>query len=243
MRIVVKSFLAVLTIGSFFGAANAGIISVNLQGNDEAGLPSTDSVGVVSAANWNNVAGASGGPVTLNYSTGLASPVTISSFSLSGSYSKAVGTGTAHATPQETVFQSGLNVNYGTAAVSFAGLSAFTSYDILVYYQDGTSFPESRQAKITNSGDSPTTFYAAGWASALTGYKLSDSTDSATYKTGNYARFTNLTGDTQTISYIFVSSPSTLAGFQIITAVPEPASLSLLTIGGVALLGRRRNVG
>jgi hypothetical protein len=240
MRIAVKSFLAFLAIGSFFGAANAAIISVNLQGSDTTGLAAGDSVGVVPATHWNNAPDTSSDPVTLNDSTGLASPVTLSSYGTTGGLSHTSGSSATNATLQDTLFESGLTANYGTAVFSLTGLSAFSSYDLIVYYDAGTSFPTNRTATITDTGSSATTYYVRGSNSARTSYTLSNSTTNTTYAQGNYVRFSDLTDAEQTITYTFVSSPTSLVGFQIVGTVPEPASLGLLAVGAVVLVRRRR---
>jgi len=231
--------LAAIALGSFAPSANGAIVSVNFQGSDAAALAPADSTGVEAAGNWNNVSGTSGSSIALNDSSGAASGITLSSFSYSG-LATTNGGFTDHSSPQKTLFAGGLGVNYGSAKFTLTGLSAYTSYDVLIYYSGGNSFPQDRKAKVFDSASAVTTFYAAGYNSAYTAFKQSNSTDSTTFAIGNYVRFDGLTDPTETFTYSFNSSPTQMVGFQVIGTVPEPASLGVLSLFGVAALSRRR---
>jgi hypothetical protein len=238
MHIGLVRFLAVVA-GLFVGSAQAAVISVNLQGNDPSGLAATSTVGVVAAKNWNNVLGASGGPVTLKNSSGTNSGIVLSSYSVTG-LGGSIGLTATNSTPQRTLFESGISANFGSVKFTLTGLAAFSSYDIIAYYDAGTSFPTDRTARVTNSATLTKTYYVRGSNTARTAYTLSNSTVSTTYASGNYVQFAGLTDSTQTITYTFVSNPTTLVGFQVIgTAVPEPASLGLVATGALVLMSRR----
>ena len=142
--------LAAIALGSFAPSANGAIVSVNFQGSDAAALAPADSTGVEAAGNWNNVSGTSGSSIALNDSSGAASGITLSSFSYSG-LATTNGGFTDHSSPQKTLFAGGLGVNYGSAKFTLTGLSAYTSYDVLIYYSGGNSFPQDRKAKVFDS--------------------------------------------------------------------------------------------
>lgn len=232
-----------LTASFAFSTANAQtVVSGNFSADGSFELTSTDTAGAPSyeSQNWNNLAGASGGPILLNDSTGSASPVTITTYSAGlGEY----GPGGPNDTPQAILYGSGLQTNFGNSTFELTGLDAFSSYDIVVYYSGGTSFPSSRHMEVVASGSSDT-YYVAGIGSVFTDYTQGTNVSSASYQSSNYVVFEGLTGATQTVSLNYVNNSVGLTGFQVVgTSIPEPGALSLLSgmaVIGVVFLWKRR---
>ncbi len=219
------------------------IVSVNFQGNNTNTLASGDSVGApgYAAVNWNNFSGASGGPAVLIDSTGAASPVTLTSFAASGV--GAAGPTGPNDTPQAYMFGGGLGTNFGNSTFQIDGLAAFSSYDLVVYYSNGTSFPGSRTQEFTTSS-SATRYYSSGTSSAYTSYTRSNSVTNSTYASGNYVLYEGLSASSELVTMYYVNNYTTMTGFQVIgTAVPEPgetaAIVSAFALVGAWLLRRR----
>lgn len=216
------------------------VISVNFQGTNPTALGAGDVTGVASAGNWNNLAGGSGSNVALNDSLGLPSGVTLTSFGSTG-LGEPNGPFGPNNTPQSSLIGGGLGVNWGEASFTLSGLNAFSSYNVIVYYSGGDSFPFTRNASFSSS-QSGTVFYIAGINSQYTTFTQSTSTTSGSPSEGNYVLYSGLTNATQTLTMTFVDNSMTLSGFQIVgTAIPEPGAWVLVTMGGMmGLLLRRR---
>jgi len=215
------------------------LTSVNFQGGDTGTLAPVDMTGATGyvGGNWNNETGTSGGPLVLNDSSGFTSDVTLTSFA-AGPFG-VNGPDTDNSSAQKTLFGGSLGVNFGPATFTISGLSAYSSYDLVVYYTGGTSFADSRDANITASGSS-LTYYVAGDNSAYTSFDLSNSTDSSTFASGNYVVFSGLTAATETVAMNYVNNNMGLVGFQVTgyeesAPVPEPSTWALM-LGGLALL-------
>jgi len=212
------------------------LVSVNFQGGNTVGLAASDIAGAspFDGVNWNNALGASGGPIILNDATGAASALTLTSYA-AGPFG-VDGPSTDNSTPQKILFGGALDVNFGNATFTIDGLSAFSSYDLVVYYDGGTSFPAARHADIIASG-SALTYYVAGIDSVYDSYTQSNSTDSGTFASGNYVVFSGLIAGSETVTMEYGNNSMGLVGFQVLgtQAVPEPSTWALMT-GGLGLL-------
>jgi len=243
--------LATVTI-LFMGAAAqaATMISVNFQGTHATGLASGDIAGAGSyaAGNWNNTTmdvNTSGSPVVLYDSNNASTSVTLDS-TTAGVFAGAGTASTGDSSPQRILFGGMLasNSNYGNPPLTFtlSGLDAFSSYDLVLYYDGGSSFGGLRNATFTASG-SPTTYYGSGfntYNNSLDSYTQSTSTTPGVFPNANYVVFTGLSDASETVSF-YSTDWMNLTGFQIAgTVVPEPSSWALLAGGLFLLLGLRR---
>jgi hypothetical protein len=241
-----------MTAGTLTNAQT--LISLNFQGNDTVGLASGDNAGAApyAAINWNNVTGGSysGAPIVLNDSTGTPTAVTLNSFG-AGYLSSSSGPNSDNSTPQNILFGGAVSSNssFGSGPMNFtvSGLGGFSSYDLVVYYEGGDSFPTARDVTVTASG-SALTYYGSGINNAFTAYTQSTSTTSGTFPNANYIVFSGLTAASETVS-ITTSDYMQINGFQLsgtLDAVPEPSTWALM-FGGLGLLiglrqFRNRNV-
>ena len=231
-----------LSAGTF---ANAQILtSVSFQGGDTVALAPGDITGApgYSGGNWNNATGASGGPLTLNDSTSTSSTSAVSLTTYSAGPFGVNGPDNSNTTPQETLFSGSLGVNYGPASFTLSGLSAYGTYDLVVYYTGGTSFSSGRNADITASG-SGLTYYIAGNDNLYTSWIQSNSTTAGTFDSGNYIVFSGLTSSSEVVTMENSNNNMGLVGFQVlgtVATVPEPSTWGML-FGGLALLVRVRH--
>lgn len=135
-------------------------------------------------------------------------------------------------------------VQTGTLAFSNLHANGFTTYDVIAYLNLNASSSQGggHPSTITLNGGTPVPLKVDGGASYQNPVVFVDATTLA--NGGNYVRFNGLTGDS--VSLAITSAPYFNAvgfsGIQIIQAVPEPASLGFLLVGGITLAGRRRRM-
>lgn len=225
MKRCVKGLLvlvALMLVASPALAAN--VISVNLvAGGSPVGA---NAAGVVHVGNWNDYIGTSG-VMALMDNSGAA---TTAAFEFLGG-GIAWMTGAATGDPGNDAMLSGHNY---TASAPLSG--AFTGipyaqYDLYVYYNSGA---------VTNAQ----TFSIQGTALTLSGFEnpgadtaLVDSQNGTV--DGNYVLFQGLTASDVTVDALPDTVYTYMSGFQVVE-VPEPLTMSLLALGGLALIRRRR---
>ncbi len=195
------------------------VISVNFQGTNPVGLASSDSTGVPAATHWNNAIGINGSGLALQNSVGAPSGVTLTSYANNGA-----GTGTnveytGNDTPQRILFGGAIEASYwyGSARFSLSGLSAFSRYDLVIYYSGIQSWAGGRTGNISIA-ETPTKHYfqTTGSSGDFTSFTESVSTTPGTFDAGNYVVFRDLTAATASVVMENVSDWVVLAGFQII---------------------------
>ncbi len=207
------------------------IISVNFQGGNSVGLASTDSTGVHAATNWNNAVGVTGADLALKDSTGAASGVTLTAYQNDGNALGDNSADTGNASTQATLFGGSLDTNgvwFRPASFSVSGLSAFTTYDLVIYYFSGMPDWVGGRTGDFSVAETSTRHYFKSMSGAenLTSFVESASTTPGTFDVGNYVVFTGLTADTASVMMEHTSDYMSVVGFQIIgtagTGQPDP---------------------
>jgi MYXO-CTERM domain-containing protein len=223
---------------------NAAILSINF-GTDraDATLLPTDSTGVVPAANWNNEAGAVGGPAAVVDSNGAATTATVQWSSQLGTWATS-GLGEENngfAGADRTMMMGYLDTDARATTVTVVGLGPeFTGpgYDVYVYALGGVASGRGGDYTITGQtliGDSdsfPSTF------NQDLGVDHND--------VGNYLVFRGLSDPDFTLSAVgttpvggTVRAP--INGIQIVS-IPEPATIGVWGLAALVLglVTRRR---
>lgn len=223
------------------------------------GLSGTEAV---DGANWNNVStrltGNGGDPDTFRTSTQGGASISLIDSSGASAGVNMTSSGTFYtnyanasspsqgATGDGGLLQGFLNLN-DSETISLSGLSTWApnGYQAYAFFDIGGA---SRTYGISmNDGGALEIYWVADTSTdsdtnndGVIDWLETSATSSGTAVTdANYASFGTFTGDTLTISGTNNGGRAVLSGFQII-AVPEPSSVSLLGLGGLTLILRRR---
>jgi hypothetical protein len=240
--------LCVLVAGSCSATAlRAASIGGDFIGNNGANgtMLATDVAGVVPQANYNDLAGNNSSNANLVDSTGAGTGAGIT-YAGNGIYIAHGGGGATGTQGGDEKLNSGFI--YGTTHLAFTNIP-YSTYDVYIYQlndasgrQQTTTLTPAVGPAISFFGSSPNP-EAVGQVdnNALTAYvylQATSTTPGVFTDPANFVRFVGITGSSFTID---VSAPGNgyINGFQIVQIVPEPASLSLLGLGGLALLRRR----
>lgn len=232
-------FLAIAATSGVASAASIGLSFGGAGGGADVTLLSSDSAGVVRQTNWNTNSAASGTINNLNDDSGTATDVRVTwSSDESWSYT---GSGT-HGTTDAGLFAGWISENGGVGSSSTIDISgvSYGQYDIYVYVSHdrinngaritigSTTYDISEHVDVSKIQASPWVYTNGAGGS------------------GSYVKFSGLTGRDQTISFTTPAASGDeafrvgIAGFQIVEVVPEPSSTTLLGLGGLALILRRR---
>jgi len=224
------SLLVVIMAGLLVSpsSASASTISINFRGDGDSTyqLAPSDVAGVVPASNWNDVTGTSGTGIALKNGAGSNS---------GASLAFDAGDNGVIAGPSGNDQKMMFSYIHEGASATVSSLSLADPYDVYVYFwdEDSKNLPED----ITLTSSSYTkTFYVKEETTPYPGYVRAYNTVAppvGTRDAGTYVVFTGVTGSSFTVD----TGGEELNGIQI---TPEPATLSLLALGGLALL-RRRN--
>lgn len=228
-----------IAVAVVFAASNAYAalpsIGWNMQGVGGVGLNPGDTAGAPGYAqdNWNNHSSAGQAPGStpfgpLNDDSGTPTGVSVTGWSQSANNSWQYQ---ETATPDQILLNDFANQD---PTITFSDVNDFTAngYTVVVYYGNnefanggGTLDVNGIQQDIKANG-----------AFSATGYVLN--TDNGA--TGsNYAVFTGVSGDVLTVALDSIQNDG-ISAIQII-AIPEPASIALIGLGGLMMLRRRRS--
>jgi len=218
--------------------ASAASIGVNFVGGDGPGntttkvLASTDLAGVDASTNWNNATGNSLTTIS-NLNSDAGATTASVTYAANGIY-------TARATPAMATPNQILMIGYvddltnaGDTTISFANLPFVGNYEVYVYYgsdnnnRTGTITLGSTVYNIRTNTSAFTTF--------TPGTLAADDPDP-----GNYVLFSGVNGAAFTVSAARGSNNIGVHGIQVVGTIPEPTGISLLGLGTLAMLARRR---
>ncbi|HEX9045690.1 MAG TPA: PEP-CTERM sorting domain-containing protein [Verrucomicrobiae bacterium] len=235
-----KSML--LAMGAAMAAVTAHAQSI-VSWNDNNGnnIPATGTAGVVAATNWNN----STTGMALAYDTGGASGA---SFSIAGTWGPwgiiAVSGADADGTYNRRLLGGYANTSSGVPGgqevFTISGIP-FATYNVIVYFSSDTA---NRTGTIASANAGITYDFSTIGSPSVSGANavLTQTTDTTgANPLADYAMFSNLSGSSETLT-LSIPNGGGIAGFQIVS-VPEPGSLALAGIGGLALLFCRRRGG
>lgn len=230
-----KKTLILMVVTAGIAAQAQSIISWNE--NNGGTIPTPSGVaGVVSAANWNN----SINGMALIDNSGAASGVSFSISGTWGAWGIAGGpTQDADSTYNKYLLDGYANTSSGIGPEVFtiSGIS-YSSYNLYVYISSDTA---SRTGSIADGNSGITYDFSTIGQPAISGANalLTQTTDTiGGNPTADYAVFSGLTGSSDTLT-LNIANGGGIAGFQIV-AVPEPGSMMLAGLGGLALLVRKR---
>jgi len=235
---------AALAVGTMAHAAPTPFIGVNFVGGSANGAPTSlaagDVAGLVPQSNFNNVANASGAAIALNNSSGGATGVTLT-FAGAGTW----GSGSGSASPNAALLNGYVDgTDNGSNTYTFNNVPA-GKYNIIVYaLPDGL---DGRDQSLVLNGDVANTLFMsseAGSGFAANGFVRATATSKdGPGAIGNYFEFDNVSPQAGTFALVGTSLTfrNFSNGIQIVNAdVPEPATLGLVALGGIAMLARRR---
>jgi hypothetical protein len=164
---------------------------------------------------------------------------------------------TSGLTPTQALFNNYIQASRNNAFTIELSLTNITypSYSIYVYDLAQNSWNDAGSAQIfyggKASGAGPTYYMKDSaawgpWDNLPTTYTQATATSLAASTSGaNYFLFSGLSGPTQAIDILAGLGTSndfgSISGIQIVATTPEPASLSLLALGGLLVLPRRRH--
>jgi hypothetical protein len=125
----------------------------------------------------------------------------------------------------------------GPEQIALSGIP-YSIYDLIVYFTSDTS---GRTGTISDANTAITYDFTTMSTAAISGANalFTQTTDTiGGNPTADYAIFSNVTGGSDTLT-LSIPVGGGISGFQI-EAVPEPGPLSLATLGGFAMLARKR---
>jgi hypothetical protein len=240
----VKTLSKLLAITLLTGAATskAQVVSWNLNDWGDSPTGASPTAGVFAVPYWNDSWLDGGNTINLRDSAGAATTLDIGTASNSGTWS----IGFVHVgldgdgTMNREMLKGYLN---GTGAAS-TGVTLsqipYAAYDIYVY------FAADNSARVGTVTDGTTTYSFGVLDNMIAG---SDALFAQTTDTGllfpeaNYAVFSGLSGDSQTLSTSFLNAGEYggISAIQVV-AVPEPSSFALVGAGLAGLLIFRRRL-
>jgi len=246
-RILMTVACGAIASGVFSSATEAALVNINFVGAGSS--VGADTAGVIASANFNDVTTSENTPITnraLVDSTGAASSATLSVTgtviansgtaigSTSGDYKLLNGIAYASAGGQGTPFPISYAVN---------GLE-FGAKDVYVYFLAGADFTQTFKLTTNLDATGSTVTVRDNLTFSGTFVQADGTLAGADNGKGHYYVFQNVLGSDITLTATGTGGASEygyVSGLQI-NAIPEPASLGLLGLGGLALLRRKRGM-
>ena len=228
-KVVSGSVAGVLTFGMFASAANAALLDVNINNSNSTTYSGAAVLGA-SGDTWNGVNGTTTSGTTFSsLVTSTGSPAAGVSFTITGtnlsSFSNTGGGNpTSNALLQDYEFAGSTAPQSITITIN--GLVANSTYDLVVY---GVGDTPGQGGTFVGAVAGTTT--GAQGTSFVSGVNYLE--NSTAVATGGTLTFTTTVAN--------ASNYTAVNGFQLSGAVPEPASLGLLSLGSLGLLCRRRS--
>jgi len=223
-------FGVLLTMLACVGLTSASVISMSVITDPAINSVSEElsgtnfTAGVVPVAYWNDSVIGSGGWLPLRDDAGTWTTASLQIW-YTTNYA---GASPAFANAGDTRMMSGHIYNPAGSAtsLSFADIP-YAEYDVYVYYNSGAL--DSNVQTIAIDGTAFSALASEMSTNADSAVVLSDGTNDA-----NYVKFSNVTLSDITIRLSAASGYSYYNAVQIV-AVPEPATLALLSLGGLFL--------
>ena len=236
LAVITAMFVSVAQADTLLG------ISVNFTStvSGTAVLAPGVTAGYVPLANWNNSLTKTG---VTGFVDSTGAVVSDFNYTIAGStYYQAAGPGSTISAGDSKLFSTGY-IGYGggntLVTITVPELFVSNGYDLYVYFgTDGNKFGTGYKGSIElNSSGTP--IYLTQTASPT--YNSTWQTSSSTVSPGssaNYIKFSGLTGSTATFNVKALPDWNCFGvmGFQIVSTVPEPSTMVLLSVGGIMLL-------
>ena len=254
------SVLSVVVVASCVAVSHAASMGLNFvdgrNGSGPEALTTGQSAGVVAQMNWNNTTantlgdGAHGTKTTSSIASPVAGAIVDSTGATTGVTASWTGYTTWSAADEASpnandILMSDFLLTETTvgpdASVTFNNLT-YGTYDVYVYFAGGGS---GKTGEITLNSLAPVTVTSL----AFSGGPFNEATGAL--DAGHYVRFASVSGNSFTVALnnTFTGNHMGIFGVQIVDttqAIPEPATISLWAMLGVAAVGfgmwRRRAV-
>lgn len=241
MRCNLTIGLVAICVASFPCVTSAAIISMNFASHENTNpdppatpysMGASESAGVVPATNWNNLLGSTSSATDLVDGSGTATTADVS-WTSNGTWSTDITAAPGNFNMMKAHLDARSAVD-AVVTVSSIPASIANLYDVYVYF-DAQTNNGSVESNYTIGSQ---TYFMKDTAAFSGTFTQATGTTAGTRTSGaNYARFTNLTGTSFTLTADSESFRAEISGIQVV-GVPEPSSICMLLVGGALIVGR-----